>query len=237
MKINYKHCLVSMLCYAFFLSAAAQQKQVTGSVTDSTMVPIPGVNVQLSTAARGTTTNFEGEFSLKATPNDTLVVSYMGYQTQKVAIGQQQYIPLILIPVANALQEVVINAGYYTTTERERTGNIAKVTAEEIELQPLVSPLQALQGRMAGVEVSPGSDLPGAAPTIRIRGQNSLRDEGNYPLYIIDGMPLNATPLESNSNLSFTGIDPLSTLNLANIESIEVLKDADAFYICQVKCT
>src|SRR5690606_35738801 len=102
------------------------------------------------------------------------------------------------------------------------------VTSEEIELQPVISPIQALQGRMAGVEIVPGGNQPGMASTIHIRGQNSLRDEGNYPLYIIDGVPVNSTPVDSNSLLGSTGIDPLNTLNLSNIESIEVLKDADA---------
>src|SRR5690606_19822794 len=100
----------------------------------------------------------------------------------------------------------------YTVKERERTGNIAKVTSEEIELQPVISPIQALQGRMAGVEIIPGGNQPGMAPTIRIRGQNSLRDEGNYPLYIIDGVPVNSAPIASNSLLGSTGIDPLNTL-------------------------
>ena len=123
---------------------------------------------------------------------------------------------------------VKINAGYYSTTERERTGSISKVEGEEIEIQPLISPLQALQGRMAGVEIVPNGNLPGSASTIRIRGINSLRKEGNYPLYIIDGVPVNSSPIGSNSDLKGAGIDPLNTLNLANIESIEVLKDADA---------
>jgi TonB-linked SusC/RagA family outer membrane protein len=128
----------------------------------------------------------------------------------------------------SSLGEVQINAGYYNTTKRESTGNISRVTAEEIELQPVISPLQALQGRMAGVEIVPNGDLPGSAPTIRIRGTNSLRDEGNLPLYIIDGVPINSAPINSFSNLDAVGIDPLNTINLSNIESIEVLKDADA---------
>lgn len=88
--------------------------------------------------------------------------------------------------------------------------------------------MQALQGRIAGIEITPGGDQPGMASTIRIRGQNSLRTAGNFPLYLIDGVPINPIPIESNTLLSTTGIDPLNTLNLSNIESIEVLKDADA---------
>ena len=101
------------------------------------------------------------------------------------------------------------------------------MTAEEIELQPVVSPLEALQGRMAGVEVEQRSGMPGNAPIIRIRGRNSLREDGNYPLYILNGVPINSTPVSVGSLLN-DGLDPLSTLDVSNIESIEVLKDADA---------
>ncbi|MDQ7918256.1 SusC/RagA family TonB-linked outer membrane protein [Mesonia sp. MT50] len=219
-----------LLLLLFFTGKAWSQHEYTikGSVTDTTGLSIPGVYVQRLGTSTGTTTNFEGTYRLQVSPTDSLSFTYLGFKRQVIAVNNQTQLNIQLSPSEEALEEVVINAGYYTTTERERTGNIAKITAKELELQPVVSPLQALQGRMAGVEVSLGSDLPGSAPTIRIRGQNSLRAEGNYPLYIIDGMPFNSTPLETNSTLGFTGIDPLSTLNLANIESIEVLKDADA---------
>jgi TonB-linked SusC/RagA family outer membrane protein len=230
MKFSYRQHLlrITLLLIGVTPFSGFCQQIIEGQVTGPQDLPIPGVNIQIQGTNRGTTSNFEGEYQLVARPQDTLVYTYMGYVSQKVAVGEQTQINIQLKENENSLGDLVINAGYYTTTERERTGNIAKVTAEEIELQPLVSPLQALQGRMAGVEISTGTDTPGAAPTIRIRGQNSLRSEGNYPLYIIDGVPINSTPVESNSSLSFSGIDPLSTMNLNNIESIEVLKDADA---------
>lgn len=230
MKILFRQCLrgsIYLLLSSFALPIHAQVS-VSGLITDSSNMPIPGVNILLKNTTTGTTTNFEGRFKLEASPSDTLVVSYIGFKTQELAVREQVFFTINLTPEANTLAAVLINAGYYTTTDRERTGSIAKVTAKEIELQPVVSPLQALQGRMAGVEVTPGGNLPGAAPTIRIRGQNSLRKEGNYPLYIIDGMPITSNPLASNSSINFTGIDPLSTLSVSNIESIEVLKDADA---------
>jgi TonB-linked SusC/RagA family outer membrane protein len=148
--------------------------------------------------------------------------------TETRVVGTQTQIDLQLQEDVTTLQEVEVNAGYYTVKERERTGNISKVTAAEIELQPIVSPLEALQGRMAGVEVVQQSGVPGSAPIIRIRGQNSLRSDGNFPLYVIDGVPINSTPIMGGSNIYGGGMDPLSTLNLSNIESIEVLKDADA---------
>ncbi|MGY5848614.1 SusC/RagA family TonB-linked outer membrane protein, partial [Salegentibacter sp. HM20] len=193
-------------------------------------LPIGGATVAIEATNRGTITDMDGNFSLLAPPNAVLVISYLGFTTQNIPVENRDEIHIILEEDIDALGAVEINAGYYNTTERERTGNISRVKGEEIELQPVVSPLQALHGRMAGVEIVPRGNLPGQASTIRIRGTNSLRDEGNFPLYIIDGVPVNSSPIESRSiaGSGLNGFDPLNTLNLSNIESIEVLKDADA---------
>ena len=235
MKLFFRRCLPSVLFLLCGIGAPAiyGQALIHGNVKNTDGMPIPGVNVQLAGTTLGTTTDFEGDFQLVAQAQDSLVVSYMGYVSQQLPVGTQTEFEIILQEDEQSLGELVINAGYYTTTERERTGNIAKVTAEEIELQPVTNPLEALQGRMAGVEVVQETGIPGAAPRIQIRGQNSLRNSfgnnGNLPLYIVDGMPLNSTPLDSqNLLLASTGTDPLNTLNLSNIKSIEVLKDADA---------
>lgn len=137
------------------------------------------------------------------------------------------------------LGEVLVNAGYYKVKDRLKTGSISKVTSQEITGQPITSPLMALQGRVPGVEITmPNNATPGVAVKVRIRGNGSLRiagkgstgdnNDGNYPLYVIDGVPINAIPINSWTDLSSGGYDPLSTLNPENIESIEVLKDADA---------
>jgi len=205
------------------------QQEVSGRVIDHNGVPIPGVTVSLKGTSRGTLTNLDGQYSVTASENAILVFSFVGYKTHEEQINNQAVINVQLEEDIAALGEVQINAGYYNTTRRESTGNISKVTAEEIELQPVVNPIEALQGRMAGVEITPaGGNHPGSAPTIRIRGTNSLREEGNFPLYIIDGVPINSTPVESNSLLSNAGIDPLNNIDVSNIESIEILKDADA---------
>ena len=211
---------------------AAVQETVTGVVTDGKGMPLPGVTVTVKGTNRGTATNLDGEYEIAVDAQGTLVFSFIGFKKVEVAIAGRREINLSLVEEITALDQIEINAGYYNTTRRESTGNISRVTAEEIELQPVVSPLQALQGRMAGVEVIQTSGVPGNAPIIRIRGQNSLRnspdDNGNLPLYIIDGVPVNANAITGvNSMLSY-GIDFLSTLNLSDIQSIEVLKDADA---------
>lgn len=207
-----------------------QQQVVRGAVNDLTGKPVPGATIQVKGFFNGTISNKEGKFSIEAKASDTLIFSFMGYKTHEEPVNGRREINLRLKEDITSLQAVEINAGYYNTTRRESTGNISRVTAEEIEQQPVISPMQALQGRMAGVEITPGGSHAGMAPTIRIRGRNSLREDGNLPLYIIDGVPVNSAAVESNSLLGNPGpgMDPLNSMNLANIESIEVLKDADA---------
>ena len=204
------------------------QTTIHGKVVDKEGLPIPGVAVSIKNSNNGVTTNLEGVYTIEAAPNVTLVFSFLGFKTHEEPVKGRSEINVQLFEDVTALDEVEINAGYYNTTKRQSTGNISRVTAEQIQLQPVISPLQALQGRMAGVEIISGGSNPGMAPTIRIRGRNSLREEGNYPLYIIDGVPVNSAPINSYSNLGTVGIDPLNFIDLGNIQSIEVLKDADA---------
>src|SRR5690606_21014761 len=126
------------------------------------------------------------------------------------------------------IDEVEINAGYYTVKDRERTGSIARVTAKDIEKQPVLNPLEALKGRMAGVDIQQQHGEIGAGFTVRIRGQNSLRtaDGVNDPLYLIDGVPFTSTTMQQPGGYFTT--NPLNTLSPNDIASIEVLKDADA---------
>ncbi|WP_233530569.1 SusC/RagA family TonB-linked outer membrane protein [Gelidibacter salicanalis] len=219
-------------CCLFFLSLSltlsAQDLLVSGQVTDG-QLPISGANVIIKNTNMGVVSDFDGRYTITAKPTDSLQISYLGYTTLTIPIHNRSTINIIMYEDATALGEVQINAGYYTTTDREKTGSIARITAKDIEGLPIVSPLEALQGRMAGVEVEQSSGIAGLAPSIRIRGTNSLRNDGNYPLFIVNGVPLNSEPLNSVGQLtSLSGLDPLSTIDPNNIESIEVLKDADA---------
>lgn len=134
------------------------------------------------------------------------------------------------------IEEAVINGGYYTVKDRERTGSIAKVTAKDIENQPVSNVLSAIQGRTAGVNITQGSGVPGGGYDIQIRGRNSLRSitnsdiDGNQPLYVVDGVPIGGkvTSLYSGVALPGANISPLNSINPNDIESIEILKDADA---------
>src|SRR5690606_22877752 len=139
---------------------------------------------------------------------------------------------VILTADDDTLEELVINAGYYSVKDKERTGSISKITSKEIGQQPVANPLAAMQGRMAGVNITQSSGTPGGGFDIQIRGRNSLRTEGNAPLYIVDGVPYPSQSM-SDSNIA-GGIlpvsigSPLNSIDPDNIESIEVLKDADA---------
>ena len=209
---------------------------VSGKVTDAaTLQPLPGVSILIKGSADGTTTDADGQYALDVSQNDVLVFSFIGHKTVETRVDGKTSLDVSLEEEASTLEEVVINGGYYRTTDRIKTGNIAKITSKEIEHQPVTSPLMALQGRVPGLEITPQSGTPGSAPTIRIRGTNSLRNgragnpNGNYPLYIVDGVPINSAPVQSVSfSFMSAGFDPLSTISPDNIESIEILKDADA---------
>lgn len=208
---------------------AMQEVEVTGTVTDTQGQPLAGATIIVKGRTSGTMSDPEGYYRIQVSPKDVLIFSYVGFRKVEIPINNQERIDVQLEEEIMSLDEVTVNAGYYSVKERERTGSIAKVTAKDIEMQPVSTPLQSLQGRMAGVEVTQQSGVPGAWTQIQIRGQNSMRLEGNYPLYIIDGVPVASTALITLSSLpSPRGLDPLNTLNLNNIESIEVLKDADA---------
>ena len=207
-----------------------QQQHITGTVTDA-LGALPGVTVMIKGKLSGTVTDENGYFSISVTSGDILVFSYIGYKTVEIPVEDKLVINVLLEEDSMALGEIIINAGYYSVKDRERTGSIARVTAKEIEKQPVNNPLEALQGRMAGVDIVQSSGAPGGGFDIKIRGLNSIMT-GNAPLYIIDGVPYDSKSF-SNPNVSVQilpmgNVSPLNAINPATIESIEVLKDADA---------
>ncbi len=203
--------------------------QVTGTITEgSTQTPMAGVNVLIKGTTNGTTTDVNGKYTIQVDDKDILVFSFIGYSPLEIAVGGRTVIDVTMSEDVTSLKEVVINAGYWEVKDQEQTGNISRVTSEEIQKQPVNNPLQALQGRMPGVYVQQNTGVPGGGFTIQIRGRNSLRDEGNDPLYIIDGVPFTSTSLTSVGRTIVGMGNPLSAINPNDIESIEVLKDADA---------
>src|SRR5690606_19277191 len=236
MKNNYRRSYAYALSFALFLtynspifSQNQPQKTISGIITDG-VAPLSGVNVLVKNTSRGSISDLEGRYSVRASANDTLVFTYVGYKLQEVAVGSAPILNVVMEVDAQALDAVVINAGYYKVSDREKTGSISRVTAEEIERQPVSNPLAALQGRMAGVNIVQTTGVPGGGFSVRIRGRNSIRADGSEPLYIVDGIPYPSQSLGNTeiSNVMGQAQSPLNGISPTDIESIEVLKDADA---------
>lgn len=203
---------------------------LTGTVTDEAGLPLAGVAVQLKQQKKATQTNADGRFEFAALEagNYVLVFSSVGYAEREVAVtlkGTPYAVQVKLQQLVNSLNETVVK-GYYQTSRRQNTGNVSTVKAEDIARQPVGDPLAALQGRVAGLFITSSSGLPGARFNIRLRGQNSM-NLGNDPLVIVDGVPFYTETLTTVTSANGTQ-SPLSLINPADIERIDVLKDADA---------
>jgi TonB-linked SusC/RagA family outer membrane protein len=208
---------------------------VTGRVTNEKGEPIAGATVQVKGTKYGVSTGIDGTFSLhNIIPKSTLTVSSIQYQTTQVPASGKVMVIQLQESVSD-LDETVIIA-YGSTTKRYATGNISTVKAKDIEKQPVNNPILALQGRVPGLFITQENGIPGGGITVRIQGQNSIGN-GNDPLYIINGVPYASQMLATTTNfvLGSSGGppgsgqgNPLSYINPADIESIDVLKDADA---------
>ncbi len=209
----------------------SQQKQVSGKVTDEAGLPVVGATVLVKGTTKGTTTNFEGSYNITVTDKaNVLVFSFLGLETQEITVGNQTTINVTLKEDVSQLNEVTINAGYYKTTQREATGSISKIEAKTIERQPVNNPLGAIQGYIPGVNIVQNTGVPGGGFKIEIRGKNFING-GTDPLFIIDGVPFGSSSLESpeiSASINQGNVSPLNAISLSDIESIEVLKDADA---------
>jgi TonB-linked SusC/RagA family outer membrane protein len=192
---------------------------VTGRVTDEKGIGMPGVNVLVKGTSNGTATDNNGDYTLSAPDeNGTLLFSFIGYVTQEVPINNRSTINIALALDLNALQEVVV-VGYGTQEKKDVTGSVGTISGKAISSLPVASVDQALQGKLAGVYVSTNSGEPGGGVSIRVRGMGGFG--ASEPLYVIDGVII-------TYNDSNTSYNPLATLNMADIESINVLKDASA---------
>lgn len=187
----------------------SQRAVVTGIVTDSKGETLPGVSVKVKGGSASTVTDAKGNFRINADENATLVFSYVGFKTQEVAIKGRTSVSVKLLDEVSSLNEVVV-IGYGAVKKRDLTGAVASVKAEDIALNPVSNPVEALQGRVAGLDIQRESGRTGSAPVVALRGDRSISG-GGEPLYIIDGLIGNPNNLNPN-----------------DIESISVLKDASA---------
>lgn len=192
---------------------------VKGKVTDDAGLPLIGASIKIKGTATGVTTDANGNFNFSDLPADAiLVISYTGFVTQEVKIAGRTNIAIVLKEDSQSL-DVVVAIGYGTQQKKDVTGSISAIGAKQIKDQPVVSLDQAMAGQMAGVQVTQATGAPGGGATVRVRGAGSL-SAGNEPLYVVDGFPVTNDYNQRNN--------PLSTINPADIESIQVLKDASA---------
>ena len=208
---------------------------VNGVVTDANGLPLPGATVFEKGTTNGTVTDVSGNFSIVADDQGTLVISFLGYADQEIAIQGKNSVSVQLSESASALDEVVVT-GYGRQVKRDITGSVSSLSANQIRNIPVTSFENAIQGQMAGVQVSETSGEPGAGPSIRVRGVGSI-SAGNEPLYVIDGFPISKNVdlgVQGDNFRRGTGRfrppsqNPLATLSPNDIESIQVLKDASA---------
>lgn len=190
----------------------AQQKTISGTVTDDTGLPLPGANVIVKGTNSGTQTDFDGNYTIAANVGQTLAYSYVGFVTKEVKVGAQNKIDVTMQPDAAALEEVVVT-GYSTRNQTVQTSAVVSISASDLsQMAPTTSVDNMLQGKAAGVQVTAANGKPGQGAFVRIRGTGSLVAGASSPLYIVDGAPIREQDLANLPN--------------EDIENITILKDA-----------
>ena len=209
---------ILMLVLAFIVQFSfAQEKNVSGTVTDNQGLPLPGVNIIVKNTNTGTQTDFDGNYSVQTNKGAVIIFSYLGFTDKEVAVGDENVINVQLQENASELEEVVVTA-YGIGRKSTVTAAISTVAAGDIEdFVPSTSIDNILQGQAAGVQVTAANGRPGNTAFVQIRGVGSI-NASTTPLYVIDGVPI---PIDENTNLN-----PLNNINPNDIESLSILKDA-----------
>ncbi len=184
---------------------------ITGKVVDEKGEPLIGVSIKIKGTSQGISTDVNGNFKLTVPANGTLLINYVGYESREIPVNNQKTFRIELKETSSALDEVVV-VGYGTVRKRDLTGSVGSVGAETITARGTTSVMGALQGSVAGVNIATTSAKPGASFNIQIRGQNSINADGSKPLYVVDGIVM----------------DNIDWLNPADIEKIDILKDASS---------
>ena len=227
-----KHIILLFIILCIGLTKASAQHSITGKVLDATnQEPIPFASVTIKNVKSGTTTDNNGNFTLKVNNNDILIVSFMGYETKEVNIGTQKKVT-ILLSESSVLLDAVVVTGFQNLKKTTFTGSSVKIKADDINLPGETDISRMLEGKAAGVSIQNVSSTFGSAPKIRVRGATSINGE-NKPLWVVDGIVLEDVVNVSNDQLA-SG-DPTTLLgssvagiNTNDIETIDVLKDAAA---------
>ncbi|UXE66936.1 MAG: TonB-dependent receptor [Chryseotalea sp. WA131a] len=226
MRKNLLKVVFAFLFATLSIMTWAQERTITGKVTSSDDgSTLPGVNVVVKGSTNGTVTDSEGRFSLSVSPGSTLVLSFIGLKTQEIEVGERTVIDVQMANDVTQLSEVIVVA-YGTQEKKTITGSVASVNSEAFKNQPVTGLDQAMQGRMAGVQVTQNSGTPGSGIAVRVRGSSSITGS-NEPLYVVDGVPIN-TGSYSNIGVGNQQTSAINDINPNDIASIEVLKDAAA---------
>lgn len=209
-KLMNLRTIFTMLLLAIVWSVSAQNVTIKGTVTDENGEPIIGASVLEKGTNAGVSTDVDGNFSLKVTGKNPLVVSYIGMDAQEVNITGKTQVNVVLKENSKVLDEVVV-IGYETVRKKDLTGSVSSINAKAIESVPVVNVAEAMSGKLAGVNVTTSEGSPDAEINIRVRGGGSITQEST-PLYIVDGFPVSS----------------ISDISPADIQSIDVLKDASS---------
>lgn len=223
-----KRVLVSLILVCGYLGAMAQNIQVSGVVKDAVGDPLIGVSVLVKDGSKGTSTDYNGFYTISVPADGTLVFSYVGMDTQEVKVGGSKNLNVTLTENSNYIDEVVV-IGYGTVKKRDLTGSVSSVKSEDLNLAVAPSVAHALQGKAAGLVISQNSAQPGGGLDIRVRGEGSINGS-KTPLYVVDGFPITELeqPSTTNERMDAGTQSVLNFINPSDIESIEVLKDASA---------
>jgi TonB-dependent starch-binding outer membrane protein SusC len=232
-----KHILLIVAFLGSFLTTIYAQRSLSGSVADEQGEPLIGVAVSVLGKNRGTVTNADGRFTIQVSARDVVKFSYLAMKDQEIIISDQAELEVVMESSDGSNLNEVVVVGYGVTRKKDNITSIATIKSDDLQKTPVASLDQALQGRAAGVQVTKGTGAPGGAVSIRIRGTGSIN--GNQePLYVIDGVPINntfsgsTTPAGAGANYGgFAGnevINGMAGINMDDIESIEILKDAAA---------
>ncbi|MDR3711765.1 MAG: SusC/RagA family TonB-linked outer membrane protein [Puia sp.] len=217
-------------------AAFSQTKTITGKISDDKGNPVQGATVTAKGTKAGTSTDAGGSFSFSVPAGtNTLVVSSVGFAEQEVSITDRTTIAVSLVSSSQSLNDVVV-IGYGTARRKDLTGAVSSVQAKDFNLGPVAAPDQLLQNKVPGVEVSTSSGQPGGGSTIKIRGNTSILSGVNNPLVVLDGVPLDGRDAKPTLNLGANGLpfgttpnsNPLLYINPADVQQIEILKDASS---------
>jgi iron complex outermembrane receptor protein len=216
-----KKALAALLFAIISISVYAQERTVTGKVTDAKDgAPLAAASVVVKGSNKGVTTSADGSFAIKVPTGATaLVFSYLNYASQEVVLDSKNTVNVSLAASTDQLSEVVV-IGYGTSRKKDLTGSVSTVSAKDFNTGAISTPEQLIAGKVAGVSITSNNGAPGSGSTIRIRGGASL-NASNDPLIVIDGMPIDGGGISGQAN-------PLALINPNDIESFSVLKDASA---------